>query len=158
MTVLRRNSNHRLRLGDDPPRAGDDLVRPLLVHERQARSLRLEMFNSDVINDSSWPLLQELFAAHLDDRGMRTTDLCASSCLPLTTTLRYLDHLVKCGLVRREDDPTDQRVTLVFLTGPAALSLRQYYSRLIWSERQPPQSGQDIFSLRAKLIEFFGSG
>lgn len=97
--------------------------------ERKERLIRLEIFDGSVVNDSSWPVLLELFTSHLDGTRMRTRALCELSSLPQTTTLRYLDHLEKFGLVQREDDPLDQRITLVSLTEAGASSMRRYFER-----------------------------
>ena len=74
-------------------RVGNDLIETVLEYELGARTLRSHMFDPHVINDSSWILVQDLFAAHLKGLKMRTKELCATSGLPQTTVLRYLDHL-----------------------------------------------------------------
>jgi len=102
--------------------------------ERSGRILRSRLFDSYIVNASSWPLLVELFAAHLNETKMRTKELCAMSSLPQTTTLRYLDNLEKLDLVYREADQTDQRVTLVSLTELGASWIRKYYSSVHWRE------------------------
>jgi DNA-binding MarR family transcriptional regulator len=92
------------------------------------------MFAAGVINDTSWPLIQDLFAAHLRGKKVRTTELCASSGLSLTSVLRYLDRFEDSGLVARESDPHDLRVTLVSLTAPGASRMGRYYTGVIEAE------------------------
>ena len=138
------------------PYVSDDIIDPFVEYEIRARTVRLEMFDSHIVNDATWPLMQELFSAHIDGVSMRTKELCASSALPQTTVLRYLDHLEKFEVVRRESDAEDHRVTLVSLTGVGAFWMRQYYSRVIWSERRLTKIGEGILSLHRKLQDQFG--
>lgn len=141
------------RLGRNPTSkaemADDDFLAALLGYEHRARSLRSKAFDSTVINDSSWPLLQDLLAAHLKGQKLRTKQLCAASGLPQTTVLRYLDHLERFGVVRRESDPEDSRVTLVSVTEGGALRMREYYTKLLTIERKLGQAEDGLFSLRA---------
>jgi len=131
MAISSRNERDICRKTDELPRYESDLFYNLVQKERLARLIRLEMFDGSVVNDSSWPVLLELFTSHLDGARMRTRALCALSSLPQTTTLRYLDHLEKFGFVQREDDPMDQRITLVSLTEVGASSMRRYFERAI---------------------------
>jgi DNA-binding MarR family transcriptional regulator len=93
-----------------------------------------------------------LFAAHLKGVKMRTKELCATSGLPQTTVLRYLDHLEKLDMVRRETDPDDSRVTLIVMTDWGALWLREYYSQVFASQKRLATKGQGLLSLNAKSI------
>ena len=129
--------------------ADDGLVEALLGYEQRARTLRNQIFDGTGINDSSWPLLQDLLAVHIEGQKLRTRQLCAASGLPQTTVLRYLDHLEKFGIVRRESDPVDSRVTLVSITEAGALRMREYYTRLLMTEQQLREAGAGLFSLRA---------
>lgn len=133
--------------------ADDGLISAFLGYERRVRSLRGEMFDAHVINDSNWPLLQDLFTAHLDGLKMRTTQLCAMSRLPQTTVLRYLDHLEKFDVIRREDDPDDSRVTLVSISESGAFWMREYYTNVIKNERGLAEHDNGMFSLEREAPE-----
>ena len=132
-------------------RISDELIMPVLEYELSARSLRSHMFDPHVINDSSWTLVQDLFAAHLKGLKMRTKELCATSGLPQTTVLRYLDHLEKLEIVRRETDPDDSRVTLIMMTDRGAFWLREYYAEVLASQKRLASKGQGLFSVGAKV-------
>ncbi len=137
----------------------DGLISAFLGYERRARSLRGEIFDASVINDSSWPLLQDLFAAHLAGEKMRTKQLCATSGLPQTTVLRYLDHLERCDVIQREDDPGDNRVTLVSLTEAGAFWLREYYTKVVRTEHDlAGRSGRGILSHEARAASGLEEG
>jgi DNA-binding MarR family transcriptional regulator len=84
---------------------------------------------------------------------MRTKELCATSGLPQTTVLRYLDHLEKLDMVRRETDPDDSRVTLIVMTDWGALWLREYYSQVFASQKRLATKGQGLFSLDATVAD-----
>ncbi len=115
--------------------AGDPEIQQFLGYEIRARALRREIFDSAVINDSSWLIMQDLLAAALEGRKMRTKELCATTGLPQTTVIRYLDHLEKFGVVHRESDEADNRVTLVSLSESGAFWMRKYYGALIADEQ-----------------------
>jgi DNA-binding MarR family transcriptional regulator len=138
--------------------ADDDFIAALLGYEHRARTLRNHAFDGAVINDSSWPLLQDLLAARIKGQKLRTKQLCAASGLPQTTVLRYLDHLEKFGIVRRESDPDDSRVTLVSVTEAGALRMREYYTKLLMIEQQLEQAGEGLFSLRTMAGEAAAKG
>lgn len=145
MKSLFRKSIHRREPLGGVERVDDDLMRALVQYDLRARQLRCDIFVADVITDSSWPLVQELFVAHLAGAKMRTKELCAASGLPPTTVLRYLDHLERFDVVQREGDPEDSRVTLVSITKEGAFWARQYYARLAQIERQLAKMGQGLF-------------
>jgi DNA-binding MarR family transcriptional regulator len=128
--------------------ADDDVIAVLLAYERRARSFRSEIFDDNIINDSSWPLLQDLFAAYLAGAKLRTKQLCATSGLPQTTVIRYLDHLEKFDVIRREHDAEDQRVTLVGVTEAGAFWMREYYTQVIKAERALAERDDGVFTLR----------
>jgi hypothetical protein len=129
--------------------ADDRQISIALDYERRARTQRVGIFDGNVINDSSWPLVQELFAAHLEGQKMRTKQLCATVGLPQTTVLRYLDHLEKCCVIRREGDPKDSRVTLVSLTPSGAFWMREYYTLVLKTEENLAIRKRGMFALRA---------
>jgi hypothetical protein len=135
--------------GDGPIHSwpDDGLIAELVHHEQRGRSLRAEIFDANVVGDSSWPLVQDLFAAHLAGARMRTKELCATSGLPQTTVLRYLDHLERFDVIRRDDDPEDQRVTLVSITEAGAFWMREYYTQMILAEQRLRKNGKGLFAL-----------
>lgn len=116
----------------------------LLRHDRRARELRRTIFDASVINDSCWHILQDLFAAHLTDEQVRTKHLYLSTGLPSTTVLRYLDHLEAFGAISRQDDPSDNRVTLVSLTTAGLQWMHEYYEQMAAEGTTAGRSGQDL--------------
>ena len=128
----------------------DAFVASMLAYERRLRALRDEIFESNIISEASWPLLQELFAAHLAGEKLRTKQVCASSGLPQTTVLRYLNHLEKFDVIYRERDPEDDRVTLVSITQSAAFWMREYYAEVVKAEQRLEVVGDGILNFGAR--------
>lgn len=121
----------------------------LLSYDRRSRELRRTIFDTAVINDSCWHILQDLFAAHLAGEDVRTKHLVQTTGLPQTTVLRYLDHLQTFDAVRRDGDPDDSRVTLVSLSPVAVSWMNEYYVQLAQTEARDagPRSGSVIGGL-----------
>lgn len=136
----------------DPGDANVDLIRVLLSYEKRLRDLRLRIFDAKVINDPSWLLLQDLFAAHLGDEKLRTKELCAMSGLPHTTVIRYLDHLEKFDVVIREVDPTDSRATLVFLSQSGIVWMHEFFDQVVKTEAQLAANGDGILSANLRHL------
>jgi hypothetical protein len=119
-------------------------IAELLQHDRRARELRRTIFDTGVINDSCWHILQDLFAAHLSGEQVRTKHLNLSTGLPSTTVLRYLDHLEAFDAISRQDDPTDNRVTLVSLTTAGLQWMHEYYEQMALEGMALAPSGQNL--------------
>lgn len=85
-------------------------------HELAFTALRRRRLPSRRVGDLDWLMLLELFVAHAEDRRVATKDIGCEG--PLTTRLRYLDHLEREGMVTRSVSEADARATLVSLTEP----------------------------------------
>lgn len=90
-----------------------------------ARRLRAEYFAPD-LNDAAWSLLLELFAARLEGRRLTLAGLTAGSGVRPTTVTRWSRWLEAQRLVRRESDPSDQRLIILDLSDEAADTIRAY--------------------------------
>ncbi|MGX7894272.1 hypothetical protein [Tsuneonella sp. HG222] len=108
-----------------------DQLRDLVSFECRKRSLRHQMFDSTVVNDSCWHVLEELYSAHLANYMPRSKAILDHEVMAPTTVLRYLDHLETFGLISRIEDPSDSRARLVKLTDKAVFWLEDYYSLLL---------------------------
>ena len=118
----------------------DSMISELVGYERRARTVRGEMFQDHAINDASWPLLQDLFKAHLRGQKVRTKELCATSGLPQTTVLRYLDHLETFAVIEREEDPEDNRGKFILLSAAGRQWMTEYYEQMALCEAELPKS------------------
>jgi len=80
------------------------------------RAQRSEIAAGHLFSDPAWDILLDLFVGQVDGRDVTITSACIASRRPSTTSLRYIDHLSKQGLVYREKDSRDHRRVYLRLT------------------------------------------
>lgn len=97
---------------------------------QRARRGRANFFNPRLFADPAWDMLLELYAADVSYRKIAVFQLCAASGVPATTALRWIDALIKEGLVTRSPDPRDGRRILVCLTPSARQAMADYFHSL----------------------------
>ena len=90
---------------------------------RRVRRSRSELLDSDLFGEASWDILLALYVAHRMQYRVTVTAVCSEANVPLTTALRWLQHLVDKGLVQRRDNPLDRRTTFVELSSKAVLQM-----------------------------------
>jgi hypothetical protein len=84
------------------------------------RRRRDTIFGNGLFADPAWDMLLDLFLAR--ERGLRpvsTSSLCIAAAVPATTALRWIDILVRRGLLSRHADPKDRRRVFIRLTDMA---------------------------------------
>lgn len=96
----------------------------------KSRRLRGNFFSKDLFADPAWDMLLELYSARLNSRTISISSLCIASDVPATTALRWIDTLVKCGLVTRTPDHFDKRRILASITDIAADKMQLYFLNL----------------------------
>ncbi len=94
-----------------------------MVRERLRRA---RFFKSDLFADPAWDMMLDIFIAEAEGRETPVMNLCLSSQVPETTTLRWVKTLEQAGIFVRQKDEHDQRRVLVRLSPPAALALASY--------------------------------
>jgi DNA-binding MarR family transcriptional regulator len=126
--------------GENSPAAGpkEDLsalaAQGQLVRKVQkARSRRTEFLASSLFGEPAWDMLLELFASAAEQKRITVGDLCNASKVPQTTALRWIDVLLKEGLVTRRPDPLDSRRIHVEMTASACSAMRHYAEQLSWT-------------------------
>ena len=130
-----------------PDAADLDLIKRILAFGEMQRALREAIFDGNIVNEQGWTILQAVFAHQL--RGgspMRTKVVYELTDLPETTVLRYLQHLEQFGLIKREPDQEDSRVTLVSMSNQGWDWMHEYFGQLIYLERQASERGEGLFS------------
>lgn len=88
------------------------------------RDLRRDIFKEDLFADPAWDMLLEIFICELQQQRISVSSACASSRVPPTTGLRWLNVLENKGLIRRSSDPFDGRRIHVSLTDEAFTKMR----------------------------------
>lgn len=84
-----------------------------LIHQRD---WQYRMMPVELRQESYLRILVVLMIESLSGKKVASKSICIASGCPGTTALRYLDKLAAMGLVRRENCPTDGRVTHIVLT------------------------------------------
>jgi hypothetical protein len=94
-------------------------VAPVTVKQIQSlietRRLRSELVGGGLFSDPAWDIILELYLASLMQYRVQVSSVCVGL-VPPTTTLRWVDILVKRGLISRRCDPFDARRTLLSLS------------------------------------------
>ena len=96
----------------------------------RARRLRSRYFPDDLFADPAWDMLLDLLYAELAHHRVAVSSVCVAAAVPATTALRWLNTLVKQGLVIRRNDPHDARRVFVELAPETSAALRDYFSEL----------------------------
>ena len=154
-----REANHRPALG-----AGASSTREFVIDDsvgyminRVARSFAQELADElqpRGVGIGQWPVLLFLWA--LD--GLSQAELARMVAIEPPTMVRTIDRMARDGLVTREPDPADRRITRIYLTDrgralrdvlvPRAVAVNEAnLARLTKSE------GQALHRLLAKLLE-----
>lgn len=95
-----------------------------------ARRMREEVIGADLFSDPAWDILLDLYAAR--DRGDRvqSTSIASMAGVPASTGRRWAKRLVDRGLLERERDRRDQRLTFVRLTAKGEEIMSAFMVRL----------------------------
>ena len=91
------------------------------------RFRRTQFFASSLFADPAWDMMLDIFIAEAEGRATPVMNLCLSSHVPETTTLRWVRTLEHAGIFIREKDEHDQRRVLVRLSPEAAKAMAQYF-------------------------------
>jgi hypothetical protein len=118
-------------VGGSEALAALQLVKRLYAIRRQ----RDQVFGAtaEVFRDPAWDLMLDLFAARFEGRRTSISSAALVACIPQTTAIRLVDHLVGRGLLRRIPDEHDARRCFLELT-PDALDRMWSFLRAITEE------------------------
>lgn len=115
----------------EPKQVASDVVRPgsgapdrevlkrYLRSIMKARQRRQELMDASHFADPAWDIMLDLTSAALEGRSVPVLSATAAANVPITTALRYVGKLVDSGMVKRWDDPTDKRRSLLALEDQA---------------------------------------
>lgn len=121
-----------------PVRQGEAVTVPVSPVKLAERFIRLRrkrdtIFADRLFADPAWDMMLDLFqASQKSNRPISVTSLCIASAVPNTTALRWMDTLVRKGLLVRHEDERDRRRTFVSLTDEASRKMREVLS--YWAE------------------------
>lgn len=97
---------------------------------QRERLRRVDCFPQGLFGEPSWDILLDLFIAWQSGEERLVKEACIASQVPEATALRYIDLLIKAGLVDRRQDPNDQRRKFVRLTGDGRARMKAYFEAM----------------------------
>lgn len=114
---------------------GNATRRAILIAEAKnsliARRARSAFVDSSILNEPGWDMLLALYIAEESEARNSISRLTEFSGAPLSTALRWIDHLGRLGLTSRVAHPTDVRTSFVELTNEGRDALDSYFNRII---------------------------
>ena len=115
--------------GQDRNPGEDDRVRLKAFARRiyRNRQKRIARFGSRMFGEPAWDMLLLLYLEEGGERQSQTR-LADLSGAARSTTMRWIDHLVRKGLAHREDHPTDKRRNFITLSDEGRRLLELYLS------------------------------
>jgi hypothetical protein len=81
-----------------------------------ARRVRDEIFGNGQFLNPAWNILLELFIAGEEGRNVTIKSACVAACVPQSTALRHIAHLIDIRLALRAQHPSDARSAYLKLT------------------------------------------
>ncbi len=141
----------------DPSLAQNGLARPGKGDRRQwgqlarsihrERSRRANYFPAELFGEPAWDILLDLAYAARANELRSTKAACLASQAPEATALRYIEQLVRLGLIERIADKTDRRRKFLRLTMLGERKMEGFLSTM------PPlgDQGEDLIRYIAQL-------
>ena len=111
------------------------------------RSRRANYLPAELFGEPAWDILLDLAYAAKAHELRSIKSACLSSQVPEATALRYIEQLVRFGLVERIDDKTDRRRKFLRLTGLGERKMEEFLASM------PPlgDHGEDLIRYIAQL-------
>lgn len=101
-------------------------TRELLGEIRKTRKLRTRFFADELFADPAWDILLELKHAENEQFRVSISKLCAAAAVPATTALRWIANLVDKGMLIRNDDRLDHRITYISLHPTTSKAMEEF--------------------------------
>ena len=118
--------------GTPPP--GAELAAWLFM----ARRLREEVLGAHLFSDPAWDILLDVYAADARGEKIQISSLSPMSNVPSSTARRWAHKLIELGLLERERDERDHRLTYIRLSGEGRWRIMTFIGRLTAKGPPPP--------------------
>lgn len=115
---------------------------------RKRRLARADLFGPDLFADPAWDMLLELYLAHIENRQISISGLCYGAGVPGTTALRWVNNLLREGLITRHKDMSDNRRVWLRLSEPAREKMERYVSETDRAIERLGSTHSNVVSLR----------
>lgn len=133
--IVALGKEHGLELVRKPPLNPAALLAESLLRLRRRRE---SVLGAHLFADPCWDMLLDLYVAlNKGTRPVSVSSLCVAAAVPATTAIRWIETLVKEGLIFRESDPTDKRRVFIHLTDRGI----QQMDELLMGEVMPRADG-----------------
>ena len=103
-----------------------------------ARRLREEVLGADLFSDPAWDIILDIYAANARGEKVQISSLSPMSGVPSSTARRWAHKLIARGLLERERDPRDKRLTFVRLSTEGRERIISFINRLVAKGPPPP--------------------
>ena len=118
--------------GEDPDVIGSRSI--LITTARKilmARQSRSQFLDESLFSEPAWDMLLALYVTEESEARHSISRLGEFSGTAPTTSLRWIAHLEKMGLVARTPHPNDHRTAFIEITDDARHALDGYFSRVV---------------------------
>ena len=105
--------------------------------EYRWRRHREKHFPDHLLGEPAWDMLLDLFISEVHCKPISVTSACVGASVAPTTALRYLEALIKEGLVRRQQDVADMRRSFVRLTDAGRCKMEAYLLAQLGDDDRP---------------------
>jgi hypothetical protein len=99
------------------------------------RRNRGRYLTNDLFADPAWDMLLDLLQAELAQQRVPVSSLCIAAGVPATTALRWINNMVKQGLLVRRPDKVDGRRVFVELASEVSAALHRYFADIVEPSR-----------------------
>ena len=96
----------------------------------RARARRCDFIRPNLFSDPAWDMLLALYAAELEQVRLTIAGLTRASRVPATTALRWMEALLREGLIQRKNNPLDGRQIFVELSPNGVQAMKAYFANL----------------------------
>lgn len=103
-----------------------------------ARRLREEVLGADLFSDPAWDILLDVYAATARGEKVQISSLSPMSGVPSSTARRWAHKLIELGILERERDPKDHRLTYIRLSKAGHQRIMTFITRLLAKGPPPP--------------------
>jgi hypothetical protein len=104
----------------------DDKLATIASSIYQSRRMRSDYFNGSLLIDPAWDMLLDLFILKIRGRRVSAAGLCLATNIPESTARRWIDVLVKEGLLCREPSNKEEAAAIIEISPQGFEQMRRF--------------------------------
>lgn len=105
------------------------------------RRIRDGSFSGELFGEPAWDIMLHLYAAREEARRVSVASACAAAAVPPSAGLRYLNAMLKLGLITTTPAPQNGDEASVELSEVSRRRMTQLLSRMIAARQNPGEAG-----------------